>query len=840
MPRRGLLRMSLLALLCAGADWPGDAAELARTWADAPSARRIELVAEAAASRSAEGDALLLRALDDASVDVVLAALDHARRARTTPAATRVLTLLADERAPVRAAAAAAAGAIGDPRAVPALARAAGDSDVSVRERAIEALAQVGGDGATLALIDRVNDAESVVRVAAVRTLGALGDARAALPVLGTLEDPNPDVRVAGAQALGRLRDPRAVRGLRAALGDESVAVRIAATRALGALGPDAVDATDDLAALALREDRTADAASRGPLARAAVDALASIGHPRALELLVRVLREGPEDDLRAAVDALTRAPAQARARVTASLLPLPERAPDPVIELLGALGDGPAATALLGVVDARRGPAERRRRALVSLGRTGDPRAVRALLRAADEPPEPTQSPRRASPCEVSPSFSSALAGLRAFVDRSGALPAVALDPLAAMLQRPPPACVEVVVSLIDLVGATGNPRARARLDPYLAHAAAPLRAASLRALARLREGDVGIALERLADPSPDVRLAAADLLSRRGTASDRDALIRAIEAPARRDRTAAIGALGALAARHGPGQSVTTLERVAREAAPALRGAAMDALGRVAATGDVASREALRGALHGADEPLRRAAIEAFGNAMVSASPETRAALARVVPNDLSPDPTLAWALRAHPDAEARLIAWVDAPRRAVACNAAAALAFRHAQPSSRALDHADALCATWRARGDEGVRANLARALILGGAPCASAVAAAMLRAEESPIVRRAIASAITTRGAQGDERALARCAAGDASAEVAAHCARLRDAGASAPSARVDLSARDADDAAIEGGAVRVTLSDGAVVWALTGPEGWVHLEGVAAGPYSLAR
>lgn len=841
MPRRRLLLASALALLSAGADWPGDAEDLARAFAQAPAPRRVEIVAEAAAARDAEGDALLTHALEDPAAEVVLAALEHVARGRVRAAVTRVTALLSDERVAVRAAAAGAAGAIGDGRAVSALARAAGDSDAAVRQRAIEALAAVGGDGATLAIIDRVNDAESAVRVVAVRTLGALGDPRAVLSVLGTLEDPNPDVRVAAAQALGRLRDARAVRALRAALGDDAAEVRIAATRALGALGPDAAESIDDLAAEAHREDRTLDAAARGPLARAAIDALATIGTARAVELLVRVVREGPEEDVRAAVDALARAPRDARARAGATLLPLPERASDPMIELLGELGGEGPATALLDLLDARGAAPERRRRLLVALGRSGDPRAVRRLLRASAEATDTPIPLRRNASCDVSPSFAGALAGLQAYLGRAGALPAVAIDPLAEMIHRPPPSCVDAVASLIDLVGATENPRAGEVLAPYLTHAVAPLRAAALRALARIDASDARAARGGLADPSPEVRLAAADLLARRGAREDFDALLSAVRSPAPMDRATALGALATIAARVGEMASlVPTLAHLARDASPTVSAAAVDALATLGAAGEATALPPLREALAHGDASRHRVAVEALGNALAGAAPSSRASLSAALPVAVGADPTTAWALRAHSDALPRLRALLDDPRRAVASNAAAALAQRFSGDRALALPEAAPLCARWPTTEDEALRANLARALILGGAPCAEDLAARAMRADESSLVRRAVASAIATRGDASAPSALARCAAGDASAAVAAHCARLRDGGPLASGARVDASARGADDEPLESATVRVALADGAVVWAVTGPGGWIRLRGVAAGPFTLQR
>jgi hypothetical protein len=231
----------------------------------------------------------------------------------------------------------------------------------------------------------------------------------------------------------------------------------------------------------------------------------------------------------------------------------------------------------------------------------------------------------------------------------------------------------------------------------------------------------------------------------------------------------------------------------------------------------------------------------VEAIGNALAAmpsdAVPWTEGA--RAV--DADADPAAAWALRGVRDAAPRLRARMDDPRRAVATNAAAALSTLLRRPQPPAVPALETLCARWRRIDDDGLRGNAAAVIILAGAPCAGAVAEHAARADASPVVRVAVASAIAA-GVGGDtvRRALSRCVAGDPSPAVAARCAALRDREGLAPRDDVDARALDGDGSPLVGARVRLTLADGLVVWTETGPDGWVRVRDVSAGPFTLER
>jgi HEAT repeat protein len=191
-------------------------------------------------------------------------------------------------------------GQLTDPRAVPALIDAMGDSHHMVRMAAIRAISTMGGSEVTGRLIELLSkneipidklleDAKSHpflnVRIRAIRTLGelkdsgavdtlkelsadddqqiavesalalekigldmwrrggaifclgTLGSTRAVPPIIDCLTDPNRDIRVEAARALGLLRDRRAAGPLVKCLSDPDTLLRIEAIRVLANIG---------------------------------------------------------------------------------------------------------------------------------------------------------------------------------------------------------------------------------------------------------------------------------------------------------------------------------------------------------------------------------------------------------------------------------------------------------------------------------------------------------------------------------------------------------------------------------------------------------------------------
>ena len=194
---------------------------------------------------------------------------------RGVPEAGGVLTsLLSDEAAEVRGAAATALGRIGDPATVAAVVDLLQDSAENVRGSAATALGRIGDPVAVPALMSVLGDPAWIVRAGAATALGRIGDAIAMPELVEALEDPADDVRASVATALGRIDGPAVVPVLIGALGDSAHSVRGSAAAALGrivdhravlhlieGLGHDAEDARRS-AIFALRRVGTVDAIS--------------------------------------------------------------------------------------------------------------------------------------------------------------------------------------------------------------------------------------------------------------------------------------------------------------------------------------------------------------------------------------------------------------------------------------------------------------------------------------------------------------------------------------------------------------------------------------------------
>jgi HEAT repeat protein len=259
---------------------------------------------------------------------------------------TRLITTLLDSDAELRIAAARALGRRGRGSALPALVRRleaalVGDEEeteegeVDAVSEAIVAIAGVQNasqsgviDQAIELLSCRRESAEERFRLVLARTMGQIGRPEDAAAVGFMLSDPSASVRRAAVGALARLARGEVPEALRMALADEDPVVRIAAASALG--GFDDLHVVEDLASLAGDEDAHVRAAAmralgrgaatgrnrdpesewaskafillstaledKGPVAMAALEALAALGGPEAAQLATRSLgREDPE-----------------------------------------------------------------------------------------------------------------------------------------------------------------------------------------------------------------------------------------------------------------------------------------------------------------------------------------------------------------------------------------------------------------------------------------------------------------------------------------------------------------------------------------------------------------
>ncbi|HUS81479.1 MAG TPA: HEAT repeat domain-containing protein, partial [Armatimonadota bacterium] len=194
-------------------------------------------------------------------------------------------------------------------------------------------------------LIAALNDEAPPVRAAAARALGQLGAAEAARTIERLLDSESLDVRVAAAGALGELGARQALPKLRSLLGSDSLRLATEAARAAARMQ----DRQSAAAILALLEAHGPEAPEWPMLVGAAVELKLREAVPR----LVAVAGGGHG-------------------------LACPE------IEALGRLGDAATVKALETIVHSK-ASANRRRAALVTIGRLGGPEARRACRRIVD-----------------------------------------------------------------------------------------------------------------------------------------------------------------------------------------------------------------------------------------------------------------------------------------------------------------------------------------------------------------------------------------------------------------------------------------------------------------------
>ncbi|NQT36501.1 MAG: HEAT repeat domain-containing protein, partial [Planctomycetes bacterium] len=180
---------------------------------------------------------------------------------------------------------------IENPAAIAALVAAVGDDSRSVNHRrmTLRLLAQAKAPKAVDAILPLLRHEEARIRADAARALGQLADPRAVEPLVAALNDDQPEVQVAAIHALGDLGDNRATRHLMAMhearyspfpRSDLSGPL----THALSQLGDDRP--VDELLAFLANSKSYA-----LPQARV-VRGLGASGDPRAIEPLVRILRD--------------------------------------------------------------------------------------------------------------------------------------------------------------------------------------------------------------------------------------------------------------------------------------------------------------------------------------------------------------------------------------------------------------------------------------------------------------------------------------------------------------------------------------------------------------------
>jgi len=197
-------------------------------------ASRVAAIAAREGARDTTGIAASLLQDEHASVRSAAArALGHIQNRGSAEPLTRALS---DRALDVRREAAFALGLIGDSTAVPALGeRLAHETDPGLRETIVTAVGMVGGRPGGPVLERALHAPRASERWAAALAAGRLKDSTLVDPLsAAAAKDPNPELRWRVAYALGRIGDPRGAASLRKLSEDKSEVVRAMAARALG------------------------------------------------------------------------------------------------------------------------------------------------------------------------------------------------------------------------------------------------------------------------------------------------------------------------------------------------------------------------------------------------------------------------------------------------------------------------------------------------------------------------------------------------------------------------------------------------------------------------------
>ncbi|MCT7952561.1 HEAT repeat domain-containing protein [Ancylothrix sp. C2] len=224
---------------------------------------------------------LLLDRCHDADENVRRAAVELVPYIENGPVLPTLINALQNDTPKVRAAAARAFGQIDSSLAYSHLLSALQDSDPWVRYYAARSLGSLDISQAVdpLGAVAK-NDPAQQVRLAAIDALGVLGGYRAAA-ILAPLTEAEADVAAAALKALGNISEPNSLPPLLRALNSSVPVCRRCAIRALGKRGGCGVETT--LADIATFDFDT-------EIVQAAIEALASLGTPLAIEALVNLM----------------------------------------------------------------------------------------------------------------------------------------------------------------------------------------------------------------------------------------------------------------------------------------------------------------------------------------------------------------------------------------------------------------------------------------------------------------------------------------------------------------------------------------------------------------------
>lgn len=247
-----------------------------------------------------------------------------------------------------------------------------------VREAAVHVLPEGDRPDAVHALLERCHDQDEQVRAAALERLATMAEACVVPTLMQALRSETPRVREAAARALARVYGVEAVAALATALTDGDPWVRKAAVEALAQHG--AQDVVDDLV-------RLAQADTDGEVRRAAVEALGQIGGSRVLAVLSDLARAGDGRIAQAALAAMSRlGHPRAIEELLAALATSDVERRKNVVRLLGDRGGALAIAALQWTVTHDPDPGVVQA-ALDALAHLATPQAIAALIElTADE----------------------------------------------------------------------------------------------------------------------------------------------------------------------------------------------------------------------------------------------------------------------------------------------------------------------------------------------------------------------------------------------------------------------------------------------------------------------
>lgn len=463
----------------------------------------LEAALEEQARRTTDRPAWLLEAYDHLGlVDKYVARLRDARRWRERALAAELL------------------GRVGNAKAVPVLLdtiRATRTEDADVRDIALRALARISDGRAVSSLVQALENAEPWLAPHIADILVRHG-APAVEPVLALLDRPSPPLaRSWAANVLGELHAASALPSLLRALNDSNAEVRARSATALGRLA-------DRSAVPPLLDHLLADPA---PFVRARIaNALGQFDDADVTDRLIHALGD----------------PAW-WVRVRS-------------VEALERIGP-PAERPLLAALDS--GDAEIRRRAAVTLERTGAAESLAARVRNGDDADEAARTLAKfssvgarelAAGLLVLPAESARRAMLRGLrrAGRRDLSPEIAQ---VALADPDPTLRAEALASLAAVRDpvATSIAADAAEADPE-----AMVRAAALRALGRLGGESMAAPLARgLSDSGAEVRAAAVDACARRSVREAGDSILALLHddpSPLVRERAALAAGLLALPA--------------------------------------------------------------------------------------------------------------------------------------------------------------------------------------------------------------------------------------------------------------------------------------------------